>query len=75
MNTIPEANQVLRATLAEQMAAYEREHGPVVCEPIRTEWAEPLMVDTAILEAARKRGGLAGSRHRQIKKVQQQEGV
>jgi len=67
MNSIPEANVIARATLADQMAAYEREHGPVVTQPIRTEWAEPLLVSAETLEAARKRGGLAGSRHRQIK--------
>ena len=61
MNTIPEANQVLRATLAEQMAAYEREHGPVVCQPINMYKADSEVIsgrsyrDAGIAEEVRKR--------------------
>jgi hypothetical protein len=58
----PTSEQIAAAT-----AEWEAKHGPVVTEPIRSDWANPLMVDPETLEKARKRGGVAGSRHRQVK--------
>jgi hypothetical protein len=59
----PTSEQIAAAT-----AEWEAKHGPVVTEPIRvTEDRCFYAADPDVLADARRRGGVAGSRHRQVK--------
>lgn len=55
--------------LATKMAEWESRNGPVVCEPayVRDDGGRMIIANQEVLDAARKRGGVAGSRHKQIK--------
>ena len=69
------AKQAERDELARRMAEWEARNGPVVTHP-PTVWRESIMMNVPDganfvqseekLREARKRGGIAGSRHRQV---------
>jgi len=68
-------NQSARDDLARKMAAWEAANGPIVTQPV-TVRREAIMMGVPDganfvqspekLAEARKRGGIAGSRHRQV---------
>lgn len=69
------SRQPLHDELARKMAEWEAKHGPVVTQPVLPREVAPVMYapDGAAfalteerLAAARRKGGVAGSRHRQV---------
>lgn len=60
-----------RDDLAAKMLAWEMENGPVTTEPIRVrdDGGRMIIPKAETLSAARKRGGVAGSRGRELQRV------